>query len=171
MSINLSNDRNEIICGTEGGKLYRILTNDLSYLLHSDAHISIINDISFGSDSNSFVTVDEAGAVKMWDLSEYKCLFTGYPTRQSAASRVFFTKDDNTVLVGYRDGFLRCFDTVSTKTQLWDISQAHRGAVTAIYADQNYILTGGQDGAVRVWNRRTHQLLIQFNGNSNLLVN
>jgi len=81
MSINLSIDKNEIICGTEGGKLYRILTNDLSYLLHSDAHVSIINDISFGSDSNTFVTVDEAGAVKMWDLSEYKCLYTGYPTR------------------------------------------------------------------------------------------
>ena len=68
------------------------------------------------------------------------------------------------MLVGYRDGFLRCFDTINAKAQLWDVSQAHRGAVTAIYADQNYILTGGQDGAVRVWNRRTRQLLIQFNG-------
>lgn len=96
----------------------------------------------------------------MWELGEYKCLFTGYPTRQAAASRTFMTKDDNTVLVGYRDGFLRCFDTVNAKAQLWEISQAHRGAVTAIYADANYILTGGQDGAVRVWNRKTRQLLI-----------
>jgi len=122
--------------------------------------ISTINDVSFGTDSNSFVTVDEQGALKMWELGEYKCLFTGYPTRQAAASRTFMTKDDNTVLVGYRDGFLRCFDTVNAKAQLWDISQAHRGAVTAIYADANYILTGGQDGAVRVWNRKTRQLLI-----------
>ena len=164
MSMNLSNDKQELIVGTQGGKLYRVLTNDLSFLLHSDAHISVINDVSFGSDNNSFVSVDEAGAIKMWDLSDYKCTFTGYPTRQSGASRVFFTKDDNTVLVGYRDGFLRCFDTINAKAQLWDVSQAHRGAVTAIYADQNYILTGGQDGAVRVWNRRTRQLLIQFNG-------
>ena len=66
--------------------------------------------------------------------------------------------------MGYRDGFLRCFDTINAKAQLWDVSQAHRGAVTAIYADQNYILTGGQDGAVRIWNRQTRQLLIQFNG-------
>jgi len=75
------------------------------------------------------------------------------------------------VLVGYRDGFLGCFDTITAKAQLWEISQAHRGAVTAIYADQNYILTGGQDGAVRVWNRRTRQLLIQFNGKSSLPAN
>ena len=164
MSINLSNDKNEIICGTVGGKLYRVLTNDLSFLLHSDAHTATINDVAFGTDSNMFVTVDETGALKHWDLSEYKCQFTGFPTRQAAASRVAFAQDDNTVLVGYRDGFLRCFDTITAQAQLWDVSQAHRGAITAIYADQNYILTGGQDGAVRVWNRRTRQLLIQFNG-------
>ena len=168
MTMNLSNDKQELIVGTQGGKIYRVLTNDLSFLLHSDAHVSTINDVSFGTDSNHFLTVDEAGAVKMWDLSEYKCLYTGYPTRQAGASRVYFTKDDNTALVGYRDGFLRCFDTINAKAQLWDISQAHRGAVTAIYADQNYILTGGQDGAVRIWNRQTRQLLIQFNGKSHL---
>ena len=67
--------------GTQGGKIYRVLTNDLSFLLHSDAHVTTINDVSIGNDSNTFVTVDEAGAVKMWDLSEYKCLYTGYPTR------------------------------------------------------------------------------------------
>lgn len=122
MSMNLSNDKNELICGTIGGKLYRVLTNDLSYLLHSDAHTNQINDISFGADSNTFVTADETGALKMWDLSDYKCTFTGFPTKQAAASRVYFTKDDNTVIVGYRDGFLRCFDTINAKAQLWDVS-------------------------------------------------
>lgn len=79
--MNISNDKQELIVGTKGGKIYRVLTNDLSFLLHSDAHVSTINDVSFGTDSNSFVTVDEAGAVKMWDLSDYKCLFTGFPTK------------------------------------------------------------------------------------------
>lgn len=100
-SMNLSNNKDELIVGTQGGKLYRVLTNDLSFLLHSDAHISTINDVSFGADSNTFVTADSAGALKMWNLSDYKCLYTGYPTRQSEATRAFFTKDDNTVLVGY----------------------------------------------------------------------
>ena len=81
MSMNISNDKQELIVGTKGGKIYRVLTNDLSFLLHSDAHVSTINDVSFGTDSNSFVTVDEAGAVKMWDLSDYKCLFTGFSTK------------------------------------------------------------------------------------------
>ena len=41
---------------------------------------------------------------------------------------------------------------------------AHRGAVTSIYADGNYILSGGYEGAVRVWSRAQRKLLIQFNG-------
>ena len=47
---------------------------------------------------------------------------------------------------------------------LWEVANAHRGAITKIYADANYILTGGQDGAVRVWSRAARKLLIQFNG-------
>ena len=79
MSVNLSNDGQELIVGTEGGKMYRVLTNDLSYLLHSDAHSGCISNVSFGADSNTFASVDVNGALKTWDLSEYKPLFTGYP--------------------------------------------------------------------------------------------
>jgi len=47
---------------------------------------------------------------------------------------------------------------------LWEVANAHRGAITAIYADANYILSGGEEGAVRVWARANRKLLIQFNG-------
>ena len=45
----------------------------------------------------------------MWDLSEYKSTFTGYPAKATGASCCFYSQD-GTVLVGYKDGFLRCFD-------------------------------------------------------------
>jgi WD40 repeat protein len=48
VSIALSNDTKELIVGTNGGKLYRMLTNDLSFMLHSDAHTGSINDLEFG---------------------------------------------------------------------------------------------------------------------------
>ena len=48
---------------------------------------------------------------------------------------------------------------------LWEIANAHRGSVTSVYADANYVLSGGEDGAVRVWARTNRKLLIQFNGN------
>jgi hypothetical protein len=64
MSINLSNDGKELIVGTISGKMFRVLTNDLSFLLRSDAHSACINDISFGADSNTFVAIDELGNLK-----------------------------------------------------------------------------------------------------------
>ena len=47
---------------------------------------------------------------------------------------------------------------------MWEIANAHRGSVTTLYADANYVLSGGEDGAVRVWARVNRKLLIQFNG-------
>lgn len=38
MNVNLSNDEKEMIVGTLSGKMYRVLTADLSFMLHSDVH-------------------------------------------------------------------------------------------------------------------------------------
>jgi WD40 repeat protein len=170
MSINLSNDEKELIVGTISGKMYRVLTNDLSFMLHSDAHSACINDISFGQDSNLFAAIDESGALKIWDLSEYKSVVTLLPSKVTGGVSCFIAKDDQTVMTGWRDGFLRCFD-IQKRAQLWEINNAHRGAITSIYADENYILTGGQDGAVRVWARQNRKLLAQFNGKYSCLSN
>jgi WD40 repeat protein len=47
MSLSVSNDKKELIVGTSGGKLYRMLTHDLSFMLHTDAHTGCINDLVF----------------------------------------------------------------------------------------------------------------------------
>jgi WD40 repeat protein len=78
MSLSASPDKKEMIAGTLGGKLYRVLVDDLSYLLHTDAHNGAINDLNFSPKrSDQFVSIDENGCTKIWDLSEYKSIFTG----------------------------------------------------------------------------------------------
>ena len=67
--------------------------------------------------------------------------------------------DDDSVVAGWKDGFIRAFDRTNGN-KIWEIANAHRGSVTAVYADANYILSGGQDGAVRVWARSNRKLLI-----------
>jgi len=162
MSISLSSDSKELIVGTTGGKLYRMLTADLSFMLHTDAHTGSINDLTFGNRSDQFLAIDENGAVKLWDLSEYKSIFTTTATKNSRGSSCCLAKDDGSVVTGWRDGFIRCYET--SGRVLWEIANAHRGAVTCVYCDANYILSGGEEGAVRVWARTTRKLLIQFNG-------
>jgi len=45
-------------------------------MLHTDAHFACINAVSFGDWPETFVTIDEAGIIKVWDSSEYKTVFT-----------------------------------------------------------------------------------------------
>lgn len=52
MSIAVAADKKEVLVGTEGGKLYRMLTGDLSFMLHTDAHTGCINDLTFGNRSD-----------------------------------------------------------------------------------------------------------------------
>jgi len=47
MSLTVSNDQKELLAGTMNGKLYRVLENDLSFLVHTDSHTGQINDVNF----------------------------------------------------------------------------------------------------------------------------
>jgi cilia- and flagella-associated protein 52 len=165
VSLTVSADKKELMVGSAGGKLYRMLTTDLSFMLHTDSHTGSINDLTFGNRSDQFLAIDENGAVKLWDLSEYKSIFTNNQIKNSRGSSCCMAKDDSSIVTGWRDGFIRAYET--SGRVLWEIANAHRGAVTSLYCDANYILSGGEDGAVRVWARTTRKLLIQFNGKFN----
>ncbi len=160
-SLSLSVDHKELVAGTSTDRIYRLLTTDLSYLVHTEAHDGGVNDIAFGSTrSDQFACIDSAGACKVWDSSEYKCVFNA-KHHKLVPGRSCAILNDGTVMTGWEDGFVRCYE-VSSGALVWEIANAHKGAVTAVYGDKNYLLTGGQEGSVRVWARTTRQLLIQF---------
>ncbi len=52
VSIAVASDKKELIVGSSGGKLYRMLTADLSFMMHTDAHTGSINDLTFGNRSD-----------------------------------------------------------------------------------------------------------------------
>ena len=141
MSIAVSQDKKELIVGTAGGKLYRMLITDISFMLHTDAHTGSINDIAFGTRSDQFMCIDENGAVKVWDLSEYRSTLTILPGKATKGSACCFAGDDASIVTGWRDGFIRCYDPLKGGL-MWEIANSHRGSVTSIYVDVNYILSG-----------------------------
>ncbi len=112
-SISLSPDKKEILAGTSLGKIYRLLSSDLSFMLHTDAHFSCINSVSFGERPETFVTIDESGIIKVWDSSEYKTLFTASGGNQSHGSSVTIARDDGSIISGWRDGSIKAYDPVN----------------------------------------------------------
>ena len=76
--------------------------------------------------------------------------------------------DDESIFIGYGNGILKNYSNDFSEKLFNDFSeklfeiQAHKGSVNCIYVDGNYILTGGQDGIVRIWTRRNHELVMQI---------
>lgn len=163
VSINSSPDGSELICGTNLGCIFRALTRDLSNVIFAESHVGPCKDIAFGSRSDRFCVIDAAGFVRLWDSGNYSVLFRAGPSTRVAGTACAISEDEK-ILTGWQDGFMRYYDP-ATGAVVWEVPNAHRGGITALYIDQNYIISGGEDGIVRLWARQSHQLITQFTDN------
>ena len=169
-SISVTSDQKEVVVSSMNGKIYRVLTSDLNYILHSTSHYSSINSIAFNEInkvSDSCFTVDDNGNMYQIDLNDFNIL--GFiPVNDDENATNFVTPpatsvcigDDESIFIGYGNGILKNYSNDFSE-KLFEI-QAHKGNVNCIYVDGNYILTGGQDGIVRIWTRRNHELVMQI---------
>ncbi|OMJ86838.1 hypothetical protein SteCoe_11542 [Stentor coeruleus] len=165
--VSLSYGRNEIISGTSLGCIFRLMPGDLTNTLHSESPIGAVRDVSFGLRSDMFLVIDAAGFARIWDSSDYTVILRVGPTNRVEGFSCA-VGEDGCVLTGWKDGYIRCYDPQSS-TLRWEIPNAHKGAVSALFINSNYILSGGEDGALRVWARMSHQLLVQFTDNRRTL--
>mmetsp|Transcript_12766 Transcript_12766/g.23776 ORF Transcript_12766/g.23776 Transcript_12766/m.23776 type:complete len:622 (+) Transcript_12766:2683-4548(+) len=167
-SLGAAADGTEFLAGTSLGAIYRVLTRDLVHVFYSESHIGSVNDVSFGARSDQFCTIDKAGFVRLWDSSDYVVLFRAGPSARPEGTSCAIG-DDGTILTGWGDGGIRCYNP-QTSTLVWEINSAHRGPVTALFFDNLHIISGGSDGIVRLWSRRSHSLLTQFSDNRKQIV-
>lgn len=167
MSLAVSADNAEILVGSSNGRILRTLVADLSTAVSSEGHVEHIAGVAFQKGKTDiFATIDVSGVILVWDINTLnvvtKCTTTTTPKPKG---RCICIADDGTVVSGWQDGFIRCFEVTNNKTSglKWEIVNAHRGSVTCIYVDENYILSGGEDAIVRVWSRKVRQLVTQIN--------
>lgn len=69
-------------------------------------------------------------------------------------------QEQDMMLTGWRDGQIRSHDA-DTGTLLWSIDNAHAGGVTslALSHNQRFLVTGGREGELRVWELRSRELV------------
>jgi len=167
-----SSDGAELVCGTRNGKLWRLLSSDLTATLQAISHTGEVTDIAYGQASDTLTTCSDAGEVFVIDLSDY--LPRGNAANKCASrSVVISSARGGEIIAGSDDGFLRCWaqhgnkakDRVSggdTANQLlWQL-HAHRGGITVVRETADFIVSGGNDAAVRFWHRSTRELLATF---------
>merc|ERR1712107_132455 len=145
VSLTASSDGQELVCGTRNGKLWRLLTSDLTATLQSISHTGEVTDAAFGTSSDQVCTVSDAGEVYIIDLSDYmpvQILMHKSPIRTAVLS-------SNEIIVGHDDGFIRCWQLARGNNvaagdrshELWHV-HAHRGGVSVVRETPDFICTG-----------------------------
>ena len=155
-SLSIIADGKEIIASSPC-QIYRINLKSMNYSLYSETPNMSVNQCCFGSDNETLYTVDNGGTIIQWDLNEYK-IKSKLIEKEKVTSITL--GEDNSIFVGLANGILKNYDNMLSNL-FWEIS-SHRGKVNTIFVNENYILTGGEDGIARVWTRKTHELVMQF---------
>lgn len=166
-SLTLCSNQAEVVIGTSTGKVYRSICKNLYTNLVTQCHTSSIKALCFGSRPNIFATGTINGGIRVWDLTDYACQAMLKDTK-SGSVECLHILDDTYLLSGWQQGAIRCHDLETLNRQVWYIPNAHRGGTTTIAtcsdrtAKLQYLVSGGGDGAVRVWRLSNRELVAQY---------
>lgn len=170
--VSVSSNNAEIMISASNGSVYRCLTDTLTDTLLTQAHIAPVKTISFGRHPSMFVTGSSNGEIRVWDLTDYACLSVMSNYKAGSVNAVAMT-DDLSVIAGWEDGSICCYDNTLSR-QKWIIPGAHRSGVSCltVYQDDRvgFVLTGGNDGGVRVWKLTTRELVAEYTDHSKAVV-
>jgi len=150
-SISLTADSTHFFCGTSKATIYWCNTDDIAPELRNTCHYEKINDIAFPHGYSELFATCSVNDIRVWNTkTRQELLRIEVPGLE--CNCIFFTADGKCILSGWSDGKIRAFLPQSGKL-LFAINDAHNHGVTAIAGTQDCqkIVSGGQEGEVRVW--------------------
>ena len=131
-------------------------------MLLAENHTEAVTHVNFMSDiSDKFITSSHDGTIRLWDSNDYsvkaRCVSNGQVAGVYPLCSLF---TDEIILSGWSDGKIRAY-RVDNNQQLWQIDNAHNNGVTCIALSNNnkFIVSGGQEGEIRVWEIRSRELI------------
>lgn len=136
----------ELLIATNAAKIYRTHQESLQSSVYCEGALGPMRDVAISSNSELYAV---AGAyLYVYDFCELQLVTmcrTSVPNCCLA-----FSEDLSQVIAGGEDGFVKAFGVNKCApvqhNAAWEIVNAHKGAVSSIHVDQQYIITGGNDG-------------------------
>jgi len=155
----------EILAGTAAGSIFRVNCETLVATAAHASHIAPVQAVGFPlTRSDIFATASLDGSVIIWDLNDYGVISRA-GRRNSGGCLCLGWIGEAEVVCGFGDHTVRSY-LVATGASSWEIPNAHRSKVNtlAVHTDERmgFLVTGAEDGAVRVWALRTREMLLQF---------
>jgi WD40 repeat protein len=150
-SITLTADSTHFFAGTSKATLYWCNTDQINPELRNTCHYEKINGIAFPAGYSDLFATCSMNDIRVWNATtRQELLRIEVPGLE--CNSVVFMSDGKSILSGWSDGKIRAFLPQSGKL-LYAINDAHNHGVTALAPTNNCqrIVSGGQEGEVRVW--------------------
>jgi len=126
---------------------------------HDDPSIGPIHDVAFCPDGKQFVTGNQDGTVRLWDVQTGNEL-RSFGKQRPAVTCVAVSSDGRFIAANWNDG-----PSAQCGTVIWNLATGievrkcvgHTGMVNAVAftRDNRRIISAGSDQTVRVWNLAT----------------
>ena len=133
-------------------RLWQVATGrELPRLL---GHAGYVTTVSFSLDSRFLATGSRSGEVKIWDVYDMQIVANLRPSGSGINSLAFNPNGKSIAVVG-----------MNVDVELWDLAskqvhylKGHTKEVTsAIYKNENTLISAGRDQTIKVWDIRTGQ--------------
>ncbi|KAL6618439.1 WD40 repeat-like protein [Neocallimastix californiae] len=149
-------NQKRILAGTSTSSLYMIDLKTFEATLKNTCHFSEVNDVCFPQNCSTIFATASDNDIRIWNIANCEELLR-ITVPNLHCKCLTFNKDGNSLITGWDDGKIRAFGPQSGRLQ-WEINDAHKKCVTAVtvsnvineYHDYK-IISGGDDGCVRVW--------------------
>lgn len=141
-----------------------------------ESHYAAVTGVAYPPDPNGtdpiassiFATCSSDGSVRVWDVADYRVTAKGWCQAQKTGCPTCIAFSGEVVFTGWQDGKIRSHEA-EHGALLWAIDNCHRGGVSALALSNNlkFIVSGGEEGEVRVWEIRTREMFLhlkQHNG-------
>ena len=125
-------------------------------LPHSDhpeeGHTDVVYGVHLQGDHLVSVSADKTARV--WDLRTQRLLYPPLVGHTGSVTAVQSDAADDVIITGDTTGNVMIW-RFSTGEAIKTIAKAHHENILAIHFDRRYLVTGGKDGKVKLWNRHS----------------
>lgn len=118
-----------------------------------DGHTDVVYGVHLQGDHLVSVSADHTARV--WDLKTQRLLHAPLIGHTGSVTSVQFdaTAHNDVIITGGTDGDVMIWQ-FSTGEAIKIIARAHHETVLSLQFDQRYLVTGGKDGKIKLWNRQ-----------------